>query len=168
MGRIEDFNGLAAKWAERELIACCAAPRWARLLVAGRPYPDRAALLAAADAANAQLTWPEVRAAVDAHPRIGQRPDGQRREDRWSRGEQSGLDGATEPARAAIAEATVEYERRFGHRFLVCATGRSDTQLLAALRDRLGNDPDIEQAVVREELRRIAALRIGKLLDEPA
>ncbi|MFC8850250.1 MULTISPECIES: 2-oxo-4-hydroxy-4-carboxy-5-ureidoimidazoline decarboxylase [unclassified Micromonospora] len=168
MKRIEQFNALAAQRAEDELAACCAVPRWAREIAAGRPYPDLAALLASALAASARLTWPEVAQALAAHPRIGERPAGQRREDGWSRGEQSGLDGSSDRTRAAIAEANEEYERRFGHLFLICAAGRSDTELLAAARDRLAHDEATEREVVREELASIAALRIRKLLDEPA
>ncbi|EEP74993.1 hypothetical protein MCAG_05320 [Micromonospora sp. ATCC 39149] len=168
VGRIEEFNALAAQRAEDELAACCAVPRWAREIVAGRPYQNLAALLAAADAASARLTWPEVEQALAAHPRIGQRPVGQRREDGWSRGEQSGLDASSGRTRAAIAEANEEYERRFGHLFLICATGRSDVELLAAARARLAHDEATERAVIRDELTKIAALRIRKLLDEPA
>ncbi|MFI6159630.1 MULTISPECIES: 2-oxo-4-hydroxy-4-carboxy-5-ureidoimidazoline decarboxylase [Micromonospora] len=168
MTRIEEFNALAAQRAEDDLLACCAVPRWAREVAAGRPYPDLAALLAAAHAASAGLTWPEVAQALAAHPRIGQRPAGQRREDGWSRGEQSGLDAASARSRADIAEANEAYERRFGHLFLVCAAGRSDAELLAAARDRLAHDEATEREVVRGELAKIAALRIRKLLDGPA
>ncbi|WP_431910137.1 2-oxo-4-hydroxy-4-carboxy-5-ureidoimidazoline decarboxylase [Micromonospora carbonacea] len=168
MGRIEKFNALAAQRAQDDLLACCAVPRWAREVAAGRPYPDLAALLAAAHTASARLTWPEVTQALAAHPRIGQRPTGQRREDGWSRGEQSGLDAASDGTRAAIAGANEEYERRFGHLFLVCAAGRTDAELLAAARARLAHDEATEREVVRGELAKIAALRIRKLLDEPA
>ena len=34
--------------------------------------------------------------------------------------------------------------------------------MLTALRRRLGNDPDTERDVVREELRKIVDLRLGK------
>jgi 2-oxo-4-hydroxy-4-carboxy-5-ureidoimidazoline decarboxylase len=39
-------------------------------------------------------------------------------------------------------------------------------EILASLRERLGNDDATEQAVVAEELRKIALLRLRKLVEE--
>ena len=47
--------------------------------------------------------------------------------------------------------------------YLVSASGRSAEELLAALRERLGNDPDTEWGVVAEELREITRLRLERL-----
>jgi 2-oxo-4-hydroxy-4-carboxy-5-ureidoimidazoline decarboxylase len=158
------FNELPAAEAERELRACCASPSWARQLTAGRPYPDLAALLASADAALASLSWPDLLEALAAHPRIGQRRSGESREAGWSRREQAGVSGADPATRAALAAANQEYERRFGHIFLIFASGRTDAELLAAARERLGNPPAVEREVVRTELGRIARLRLERLL----
>ena len=51
--------------------------------------------------------------------------------------------------------------------FLICATGLSAEQMLAALRDRLGNDEATERAVVRAELLEIIHLRLTRLLERP-
>ena len=48
--------------------------------------------------------------------------------------------------------------------FLVCASGLSGQDMLDQLRARLGNDTDTERAVVRQELLKIARLRLTKLL----
>lgn len=56
------------------------------------------------------------------------------------------------------------YEQRFGHVYLVCATGRSAAELLAIARERLGHDPAAEQDVVRRELAAINRIRLDKLL----
>jgi 2-oxo-4-hydroxy-4-carboxy-5-ureidoimidazoline decarboxylase len=137
-------------------------------VAAGRPYPDLVALRAAADAASRALTWADVAQALAAHPRIGHRPAGPGREAAWSRREQAGVAGADAAARAARAAANREYEARFGHLFLVCASGRSDAELLAAARARLANDETTERAVVADELRRIAALRLDRLVGQEA
>ena len=39
-----------------------------------------------------------------------------------------------------MAEANQEYEQRFGHIFIVCATGKSAPEILEILRRRLQND----------------------------
>jgi OHCU decarboxylase len=66
---------------------------------------------------------------------------------------------------AALAEGNRAYEKRFGHDFLVCATGKSAAEMLEILERRLGNDPATELGVAAEEQRKITALRLAKLLE---
>src|SRR5690349_688092 len=89
MGAVESFNALPAERLEAELLACCAAPAWGVAVAAERPYADRDGVLAAADAASRELTWPEVLQGLSAHPRIGERAAGDSQEAAWSRAEQS-------------------------------------------------------------------------------
>jgi 2-oxo-4-hydroxy-4-carboxy-5-ureidoimidazoline decarboxylase len=164
------LNQLPAAAAERELLACCAATEWARQVAAARPFDSPERLAVAADAALSGLDWAGVAEALAAHPRLGERPAGTDRAAGWSAGEQSGATGAAAADRAALAAGNAAYERRFGHVYLACATGRSATELLAFLHERLGHDPQTERAVVRAELARITRLRLAKLLAaaEPA
>lgn len=159
---LAEFNALPPAQAERELLACCAAPAWAKAVAGGRPYPDRTALRAAGDAAARALTWSDVVLALSAHPRIGQRPAGEGREAAWSRREQAGADDPS--VAAALEAANREYEERFGHVFLIFATGKSAHEMLAAARARLAHDEAAERPVVREELRKIALLRLERLV----
>jgi 2-oxo-4-hydroxy-4-carboxy-5-ureidoimidazoline decarboxylase len=57
------------------------------------------------------------------------------------------------------------YEARFGHVFLIFATGRTDAEMLAAARERVTNDDVTERTIVRDQLGRIVDLRLTKLLD---
>jgi 2-oxo-4-hydroxy-4-carboxy-5-ureidoimidazoline decarboxylase len=161
MGELAQFNAMSPADAERELLACCAAPAWAREVAAGRPYRDVLALRAAGDRAARGLTWADVAQALSAHPRIGERPAGDDRESAWSRREQAGV---AESAKEALAEANRAYEERFGHVFLIFATGKTDAEMLAAARARLANDEETERGVVRNELRKIALLRLERLV----
>ncbi len=52
--------------------------------------------------------------------------------------------------------------------YLVCATGKSAGEMLAILEDRLGNVPEKERMVVRDELGKIVRLRLAKLWEETA
>ncbi|MCK2220758.1 2-oxo-4-hydroxy-4-carboxy-5-ureidoimidazoline decarboxylase [Actinomadura sp. ATCC 31491] len=155
------FNAASPGEAEKELLACCASTAFAARVAAGRPYGDLPELMAAAGAAIAELGWPGVLEALAAHPRIGERPGGTGREAAWSRQEQSGVEDGL---RAALAEGNRAYEARFGHVYLVCASGLGGAELLARLRERLGNDERRERAAVREELAKITRLRLVKLL----
>jgi 2-oxo-4-hydroxy-4-carboxy-5-ureidoimidazoline decarboxylase len=145
---------------EEELRACCAAPAWIAAVMAGQPFADRAALLAAADAASRSLSWDDVVIALAAHPRIGERAAGASREAAWSRREQSAV-GPDE----ALDAANRAYEEKFGHVFLIFATGRTKEDILAAAEARLDNDEETERGTVRDELRRIARLRLERVLD---
>ncbi|WP_242901254.1 2-oxo-4-hydroxy-4-carboxy-5-ureidoimidazoline decarboxylase [Actinomadura terrae] len=159
------LNALPVRAARAELLTCCASRHWADEVAAGRPYPGLAALRSASAVALAARDWAGIREALAAHPRIGDRPQGDDREAGWSRGEQSGADAADDEIRAALVAGNRAYEERFGHVFLICATGLSAAEMLAALRARLGNDTGTEQAAVRYELTRIVDLRLAKLLD---
>jgi 2-oxo-4-hydroxy-4-carboxy-5-ureidoimidazoline decarboxylase len=159
------FNALSAEEAGPRLHACCASPPWVRAVLAGRPYADRAALLDRARSALAALDWAEIREAVDVHPRIGDRVGGGGREAAWSRREQSGMDSSSDSTRAELVAANRSYEERFGHVFLIFASGRTDVEMLAAARHRLANDDETERGIVRAELARIVTLRLERALD---
>ena len=166
MGAVETFNALPEERLRAELLACCAAPAWGAAIAAERPYADRAGLLAVADAAGRSLSWDDVLAGLSAHPRIGERAAGDSKEAAWSRVEQStAAQSADDAAKAELVEANKVYEERFGHVFLIFASGRSQAEILAAARQRLGNDETAERAIVTDELRKIALLRLERVLD---
>jgi 2-oxo-4-hydroxy-4-carboxy-5-ureidoimidazoline decarboxylase len=144
------------------LSACCAADSWVSRVGGGRPYPDADALYAASDTATAALDDAGLDQALAAHPRIGKRAAGHN--GAWSRQEQAGVAGADDALRGQLAAANAAYEQRFGHVYLVCATGRSAAELLAVCQSRLGNDPATERRVVLGELAKINQLRLRKLL----
>jgi 2-oxo-4-hydroxy-4-carboxy-5-ureidoimidazoline decarboxylase len=163
-GTLATFNALPAETAERELLACCAARRWAAAMVAGRPYDDIEALHAASDAVFATVTDADVAEALAGHPRIGERADGDGREAAWSRREQSRVADADAQTLDALAAGNAAYEQRFGRVFLICASGLSAEQMLAVQRTRLGHDEVTETAVVKDELRKITRLRMERLM----
>jgi 2-oxo-4-hydroxy-4-carboxy-5-ureidoimidazoline decarboxylase len=152
---LAEFNAASAEEAEAAMFACCASRRFAAAMAAGRPYPSPAAVEAATETVFSSLTWADVAEAMDGHPRIGARVSGP------SAAEQAGV---TDDTRAGLAAGNAAYEERFGHVFLICATGLSGTQMLAALRQRLTNDEEAERVVATVELRKITQLRVRKAL----
>ncbi|SDX98685.1 OHCU decarboxylase [Modestobacter sp. DSM 44400] len=101
--------------------------------------------------------------ALDAHPRIGEAAHREGAEARWSRQEQSGVDRAA-GTQQVLAEANRSYEERFGRVFLICATGLSGADVLDSLQGRLAHDEETEAGVVGEELRKIALLRLRRVI----
>ena len=150
------FNAAPADDAIAVMLSCCASRRFAAAMAAGRPYRSTAAALTAVEAAFDSLTWADVVEAMDRHPRIGARVSGQ------SATEQSGVADA---ARGALIAGNAAYEDRFGHVFLICATGLTGDQMLAALEERLKNKEEMERTVATTELRNITLLRVAKALD---
>jgi 2-oxo-4-hydroxy-4-carboxy-5-ureidoimidazoline decarboxylase len=152
---LASFNAAPAAAARTAMLACCGSTRFADAMTAGRPYASLPDAERAAETVFAAMTWDDVREAVDSHPRIGARVSGR------SATEQSGVG---DESRAALAAGNTEYEDRFGHVFLICATGLSGDEMLAALRVRLANDESSERRVVAAELRKITVLRLRKEL----
>jgi 2-oxo-4-hydroxy-4-carboxy-5-ureidoimidazoline decarboxylase len=151
------LNALPPGDFEELLLGCCAAPGWAHRVTEGRPYESMTDLIAAAGAAWAARDPGDLDAAMAGHPRIGER-----RLSGWPAGEQAGVGGNAE-ALAALAGANAAYEQRFGHVFLICATGRGPAEILAELNRRMSNDPATEREVAAAEIGKINALRLRKL-----
>jgi len=160
---LDEFNVAPGDALMPVLLACCDAPVWAAAVRDARPYSDVESLVDVADQLARTFTADEVDRALAAHPRIGERAEGQSTEAAWSRQEQSGV---SQDAQAELLEANRAYEERFGRVFLICATGLSAEEIIASARSRLGNDDATEAAVVADELRKIALLRLRKALDE--
>jgi 2-oxo-4-hydroxy-4-carboxy-5-ureidoimidazoline decarboxylase len=160
------FNAAPADAAERDVLACCASTAFAKAIAEGRPYREPAALRAAIDTAFAALTWDDIVESMNAHPRIGERSadGGSLGSSGWSAAEQSGAAAASDEVRRELAEGNLAYEKRFGHIFLICASGLSGREMLDRLQARLTNDQFTERAVVRQELLKITRLRMTKLL----
>ena len=164
MHHLDDINTAPEDEATRRLRACNAAPRWIAQVLAARPYADVDAALDTAERAARTLSWDEVRVALDAHPRIGDRAAGDDAEARWSRREQSAVGTSDAAIQDALRAGNAAYEQRFGHVFLIRAADRSADEMLAELHRRLGNDEAGERAEVTEQLAQITRLRLERLL----
>jgi 2-oxo-4-hydroxy-4-carboxy-5-ureidoimidazoline decarboxylase len=164
---LAELNALPADAAAERFRSCCGSSRWVEAMMLGRPFANPGALLAAADAAwdaTGPADWDE---AFAHHPRIGEAAASvpvSEAARAWSAGEQRAAAGGSPATRAALAEATRAYERRFGRIYLVCAAGRSAEELVADLRTRMRNEPERERAVAAEEQRKITRLRLLALV----
>lgn len=161
------FNALPVDAARAELARCCNAKRWAWRVAERRPFTTRSELIDAANDVWRSIGTAEWRDAIRHHPRIGSGPSEERFASTrgWSAEEQAGVSNSDAEVRHRLAEGQRRYEQKFGHIFLVCASGKSAAELADALDVRLENDRGTETAVAAEELRRIMNLRLEKLLD---
>jgi OHCU decarboxylase len=168
---VRAFDLLSDADARQMLRSCCGAARWVDAMAARRPFGTLAALLAAADdvwRSSGEADWRE---AFSHHPRIGERTAAVVQDARaaaWSAGEQAVASATPTTVQDEMVQVNREYERRFGHIYIVCASGRSAEALLAIARARLVNEPAAELRVAAAEQHRITRLRLEKLFREDA
>lgn len=157
------FNAASAAEAAAMLRPCVDIPRWCSEIAAARPFATPGELLSFAELAAPDWTAAEIDAALAHHPRIGERPADGGTEAAFSRQEQAsvaGLDGVQD----SLLAGNRAYEEKFGRVFLIRAAGRTGDEILASLRQRLGNTPEEEFPVIAAQLRDIAILRLEGLL----
>jgi len=187
---LETLNALDLTGAERELLRCCGAVRWARRMAGRRPFPDFPSLERDADTIWMGLDAADWLEAFAAHPKIGDGTAGRAagdageaagartvdeagrvnaeakagRTSEWSSREQAGMQAADPVLRQRLATVNREYEDRFGFIFIVCATGKSAAELLAIAEQRLTRSPEEELLTAAEEQRKITRIRLAKLV----
>jgi 2-oxo-4-hydroxy-4-carboxy-5-ureidoimidazoline decarboxylase len=163
-GGLARFNALEEHAAYAALHDVCASATWAHRLLARRPYAIADHLFAESDAAMADLTTADLAEAMAGHPPIGRPKPG----DPTSSREQRGMAGASEQLKEEMLELNLAYQEKFGHVFLICATGRTGEQMRDAVKERIGNAPEQEREIVRTELGKINRIRLARLVEEDA
>jgi 2-oxo-4-hydroxy-4-carboxy-5-ureidoimidazoline decarboxylase len=164
---LEELNQAPLEETRQALFRCCGCTPWSQALAEARPFESLVDLLAKADRAWASLPFSEQREAFLHHPRIGDRESLRKKfaaTAGWSEQEQAGVSGAQEAVLDGLERGNRDYEARFGHIFLICATGKSAAEMLSALQARIKNDSSTEARIAAEEQRKITHLRLKKLL----
>ena len=164
---LDRLNSLSPTDAQAEFLKCCGATRWAKRMSEARPFVDLEEVSSKADAIWWSLNKEDWLEAFRAHPKIGERKAAATQSHQavnWSAQEQSQAQQAADETKAAVAEGNYVYEDRFGFIFIICASGKSASEILTALRQRLANDAETELRVAAEEQQKITLLRLKKLL----
>jgi 2-oxo-4-hydroxy-4-carboxy-5-ureidoimidazoline decarboxylase len=162
MLNVESINAMSEVQAHVALLTCCGAARWAQQMMQRRPFADGASVLAAAQEIWWNLASTDWQEAFAAHPRIGDLKT-LRSKFAATAAEQAGVAHAAEATLQALAEANHAYEARFGYIFIVCATGKSADEMLALLRQRLGNNREEELRIAAAEQEKITRIRLERL-----
>ena len=167
MPDLAPLNGLSDADSRTALLRCCGASRWADQMAARRPFANESELLAVATAIWRSLERADWLEAFAAHPKIGDLDTLRSKfahTAEWSAQEQGGMSAAAEATIQALAAGNRTYEMKFGHIFIVFATGKSAAEMLLLLNDRLKNDKPTELRAAAEEQRKITALRLEKMV----
>lgn len=151
------------------LTDCCGSSRWVSGMLEHGPFESRAKIVTLAADVWRALGPADWLKAFARHPRIGERTAARPQRTRgsnWSAREQGSLALAAPETVDALAAINREYEQRFGHVYIVCATGRSADDMLALARARLRNNPADELEIAAREQQEITRLRLEKLLSD--
>ncbi|MGA9040522.1 MAG: 2-oxo-4-hydroxy-4-carboxy-5-ureidoimidazoline decarboxylase [Terriglobales bacterium] len=160
------WNSLPSGKAVMEILPACGSMAWSRGMAALRPLADEASLLMAGDQVWCALDESDWMEAFQSHPRIGESsPQSAAQQSMvWSAQEQRNVSTADDIVKSALAEANREYEQRFHRIFIVCASGKSTTEILGILRRRLQNNDEAELHEAAEQQRQITNIRLKKWL----
>jgi 2-oxo-4-hydroxy-4-carboxy-5-ureidoimidazoline decarboxylase len=160
--RLADFNALPDKRAEEELLRCCGSKEWARKMAGFRPYDSMDEVHKTATDIWWALTDQDWHDAFSHHSRIGERAKAAG----WALDEQSGTKDAAQDVMKQLTRGNRDYEDRFGHVFLIYATGKTADEMLASLNQRMKNDARTELRNAAAEQAKITKLRLNKLLND--
>jgi len=136
-------------------------------MVGDRPYVDAAALFHHADHNWSRLEEHDLLEAFAGHPKIGDIESLQKKysaSKALAENEQLGVSIANESTLKKLLKDNRVYEEKFGFIFIICATGKSATQMLQLLRQRLKNNRDTELKNAAIEQHKIFRLRLEKLI----
>lgn len=161
------LNELASEEARKELLKCCGATRWAETVERERPYASLEQLFAKANDVWWSLDETDWLEAFRGHPKIGERKAVNAvsaQSQQWSAQEQQSVRNAAQEAIEKLALLNLDYEKKFGFIFIVCATGKSTDEILALLEQRLPNGASVELPIAAAEQAKITELRLRKLL----
>jgi 2-oxo-4-hydroxy-4-carboxy-5-ureidoimidazoline decarboxylase len=164
---LQSLNTLPIDQANHLFMQCCTSERWIEEMVANRPFADSNNLRETADHIWNHLTEKDYLQAFEGHPKIGDVGSLKAKyanTKELASGEQSGANCATDELIGELAISNSAYEEKYGFIFIVCATGKSASEMLALLQDRLNNDRRKELEIASEEQRKIFHLRLEKLL----
>lgn len=169
----QNVNDVLARWNEadalvaaREIFPCCGSVAWAQGMAARRPFVSEQELLITSDLVWEGLGEEDWREAFDSHPRIGEQhaKAATARSLAWSGDEQSAAVVADEKVKQELAAANREYEAKFGQIFLICASGRTASEVLANCRARMDHNAREEMLEAAEQQRQIMQLRLQRWL----
>lgn len=164
---LEGLNQLSISETKEVLTKCCGASEWVKRLESQRPFTSFEHLHQLAEEiwfAARPKDWLE---AFEHHPKIGDAKSLEKKfvaTKDWSNEEQKSVQSADQKTIERLVQLNDTYEKKFGYIFIICASGKSATEMLQLLEERLVNQPEEEIKIAMIEQSKITKLRLNKLL----
>jgi 2-oxo-4-hydroxy-4-carboxy-5-ureidoimidazoline decarboxylase len=162
---LDAFNELGTRRALHALYECCSSVTMAGDLVKGRPYADHESLFRRADALLFALSEESLDDILQAYPALGSRPGGER-----SAAEQCAPRNSRPGVMQLLDSSARGYVEKFGFGFVMHlpVVDEDDACLvsavIAAIADRMHNDPETERKVLRNEIAKLNRSRLERML----
>ncbi len=148
------------------LYHCCSSHRWVDAMAKRFPFATDEDLFEAMEQAAGQLAESDWLEAFAEHPEIGNVSDLQQKFSAtapFASEEQSQVRYADLSTLNQLAALNREYKNKFGFIFIICATEKSASEMLKALKARLPNPRSQELETAAQEQLKITRLRLKKL-----
>jgi len=163
---LDHFNNLSASQQKEDLFKCCGSTTWSEKLAHKSPFASIEKLKQLSDETWWQCEQKDWLEAFTHHPKIGDVKSLEKKfasTKEWASGEQSSVTTASQEVLHQLKGRNEAYEKKFGYIFIVCATGKSASEMLGLLNNRLLNSPNAEIKIAAQEQNKITHLRIDKL-----
>ena len=154
---IKLFNKISKAEKQKQLMSFCGSSTWTDQMIKQFPFASENNLIE-----TATNVWYNQCSSIDwlesftQHPKIG---DVKSLSKKFAGKEQTSVAAATKKTIAALAKANTEYQAKFGFIFIVCATGKSATEMLSLLGEMLSNNIGEELHLAMGEQMKITKLR---------
>jgi 2-oxo-4-hydroxy-4-carboxy-5-ureidoimidazoline decarboxylase len=163
---IDSVNNLTAGKLGSQLQECCHCANWAERVAVSAPFSTADDLVAICAAQWLEATEEEILEAFSGHPQIGDMNALRNKYASTASAEQGQVTSADESVLLALRDQNQTYLEKFGFIFIVCATGKSASEMLALLEPRINKSRDEELANGAREQGEIMKLRLDKLLED--
>jgi 2-oxo-4-hydroxy-4-carboxy-5-ureidoimidazoline decarboxylase len=166
---VNKLNGLDRETLQKRLFGCCGSTKWLQEILMIFPVQSLEELHLKAEKIWLSLDEASWLEAFSHHPKIGdlsQLKEKFAATASWSSQEQSSVSSAGDEVLRELQAGNIAYEEKFGFIFIVCATGKTATQMLTLLKERIGNERAKELQIAAGEQAKILHLRLDKFLND--
>lgn len=135
-------------------------------MVESRPFSNFEEMIKVSNQHFSNLEESDWLEAFDGHPKIGDvnsLKEKYKSTKKLASGEQSGMSEADEKVIYEMADLNQSYQEKNGFIFIVCATGKSASEMLEIIKSRIDNDRGTELKIASEEQMKITKIRLEKL-----
>ena len=167
MHTLSSFNQFSAEAAKTALFKCCGSSTWVDKLMNHFPFDNEKILFEKVnDIWYKETSEADALEAFSHHPKIGDVESLKKKfadTADWASNEQAGVNTAAQQTIEELADYNEQYFEKFGYIFIVCATGKSASEMLHLLKERVSHHSVEELEIAKGEQHKITLIRLKKL-----
>lgn len=163
---IADFDRLPESEKKEWLQMCCGSTAWINKMISILPVDNLVDLLEYAEEEWYECNPADWLEAFQSHIKIGDIDSLKKNKAGnadWPLKEQEGILNSSPDMLDELTKANEVYEENFGYNFIVAASGKSASDIIGNLFQRLDNDPHDELMIAAAEQNKITQFRLQKL-----